>query len=61
MVDFMEEIKYYYVRCEWCKNIEPFILNDESEMDKTYALNELFARCDNCKKMTLQRIIGYDI
>lgn len=57
----MEKVKYYYVRCEWCKNIEPFVYEDVSEFERSYAREELFARCDYCKKMTLQRIVGYDV
>ena len=57
----MEKVKYYYVRCEWCKNVEPFVYEDVSEFENSYAREELFARCDYCKKMTLQRIVGYDI
>lgn len=56
----MEEVKYYYVRCEWCKNIEPWKfgtldITDFGEPGKFY-----FVNCDICKKKTLQMIVGYD-
>ena len=61
----MEEVKYYYVRCEWCKNIEPRRIDEETEENQKF-LPETAGRffyyyCDNCKKKTLQRIVGYDI
>lgn len=61
----MEEVKYYYVRCEWCKNIEVAkfeeLSKEHQEYFKTYAGKQAFRFCDNCKKKTLQMIIGYDI
>lgn len=60
----MVGLKYYYVRCEWCKNIEPAKINELSEEHqkffKTYAGKQAFHFCNNCKKMTLQMIVGYD-
>ena len=61
----MVGLKYYYVRCEWCKNVEPAKLNELSkehqEYFETYAGKQAFHFCNNCEKMTLQMIIGYDV
>ena len=61
----MEEIKYYYVRCEWCKNIEPHRIDKLPDNLQRFlpetAEKYFYYYCECCKKRTLQRIMGYDI
>lgn len=64
MVDFMEEMKWLYLRCEMCKNIELV----EIEKKKEYVSNAInyqnpfhYFYCPICEKMTLHIVLGYDI
>lgn len=60
----MEEMKWLYLRCEMCKNIELI----ETEKKKEY-ISDIknsqnpfhYFYCPVCGKMTLQMIVGYDI